>query len=127
MAPDLIDLTGIIECLLARKSALVKALPGRSKFSRSSESTYARTAAPLHAAPSRNLTPSPTSATVRLGISMRAARSKREEDHVKGKRPRRRAKRPLRLRALVGMFASGAGDLGRRHDDYLYGWKKPDA
>ena len=37
MAPDLIDLTGIIECLLARKSALVKALPGRSKFSRSSE------------------------------------------------------------------------------------------
>ncbi len=29
------------------------------------------------------------------------------------------------LMAFIGMFASGTGDLGSRHDDYLYGWKKP--
>ena len=39
-----------------------------------------------------------------------------------------RAKRPGKgLRAFVGLFASGTGDLAPRHDDYLYGWKKPRA
>ena len=58
---------------------------------------------------------------------MGRAEPKRPRKTVKVRRPRKPPGRPLKLRALVGMFASGAGDLGRRHDDYLYGWKKPDA
>jgi hypothetical protein len=40
-------------------------------------------------------------------------------------RRKKRARRRRGLAALIGLFASRAADLAARHDDYLYGWKKP--
>ena len=37
----------------------------------------------------------------------------------------RPARRRRGLTALIGLFASSTSDLAARHDDYLYGWKKP--
>ena len=51
----------------------------------------------------------------------------KQKARTTGRRPKRPTSPPLSLRALVGMFASGAGDLSRHHDEDLYGWKKPDA
>ncbi len=54
---------------------------------------------------------------------------KRSAGSRKGGRPRGGRRKTVRpgagLKALIGLFASPAGDLASRHDDYLYGWKKP--
>jgi len=54
----------------------------------------------------------------------RGSRDRRKVERPKGA-PRRRAPGKAGLKALIGLFASRAGDLAIRHDDYLYGWKKP--
>jgi hypothetical protein len=57
-------------------------------------------------------------------VMRRGSRDRREVERRKGA-PRRRAPAKAGLKALIGLFASRAGDLAVRHDDYLYGWKKP--
>lgn len=54
-------------------------------------------------------------------------RGSRDRKHLEGPKGTLQKKPPPKggLKALVGLFASRAGDLAVRHDDYLYGWKKP--
>jgi len=57
---------------------------------------------------------------------MQKVRPRRKPPRRKPQAASRAPRRRLRLDVLLGLFASGTGDLGRRHDDYLYGWKKPE-
>jgi hypothetical protein len=56
---------------------------------------------------------------------MRKARRDRTRVGQATAKRKRPARRRRGLAALIGLFASSAADLAARHDDYLYGWKKP--
>ncbi len=55
---------------------------------------------------------------------MKNVASKRSKGRPIAPRRKKTARVSRGLAGLIGLFASKAGDLAARHDDYLYDWKK---